>query len=80
MKSSRNNYKNRRQRGQCAMCTNPSPNSFRCPDCRVKYNAYTREMRFKKSIEREQRLEALELQLEKEVRELEKQVLGWHKQ
>ena len=78
-RTSKNNYRNRRERGQCAMCTNPSPDSFRCPECKVKYNAYMREMRFKKSIERdrqlaerEQRLAEIETRIEAEVKELER--------
>lgn len=67
--ASKNNYRNRRARGQCARCTKQSER-FYCDECRERLNARMREWRFRRSMEREQRLEELDRQLAAEVREL----------
>jgi hypothetical protein len=78
------NYQNRRKRGQCASCTNQSePNAVRCQACRDKhreqyannseaFNAKRRERAFQRSMDREKRLETLDVLLQAEVAELEK--------
>lgn len=48
-KGSKNNYRNRRARGQCATCKQQSE-TFRCNECRTKFNAKLREWRFQRSI------------------------------
>lgn len=67
--ASKNNYKNRRARGQCARCTKQSER-FYCDECRKRLNTKMREWRLRRSMEREQRLEELDRQLAAEVREL----------
>lgn len=79
------NYQNRRKRGQCASCTDQAePNAVRCKSCQQKHvekyranseaiNAKRREIAFAKSMERERRLEALDVFLQAEVAELEKE-------
>lgn len=42
--SSNNSYKKRRERGQCAMCKQPSER-FRCDECRKKANEYNNRVR-----------------------------------
>lgn len=81
--NSKNNYQNRKARGQCASCTNPaSENAIRCEACQEKHrqkyrensiaiNARRRQLAFDRSVEREKRLEVIEKQLEEEVRLLE---------
>jgi t-SNARE complex subunit (syntaxin) len=69
--TSKNNYRNRRARGQCALCTRQSTKT-RCEECRKKYNAAMREFRFHQSLAREARLEEIERQLAAEVAELDR--------
>jgi predicted ATP-dependent serine protease len=80
------NYKNRRKRGQCASCTNQAlQNAVRCQSCKEKHinkqrinseatNASRRERAFYASLERERRLEEIELRLQQEIAELERAV------
>lgn len=79
-----NNYHNRRKRGQCVSCVTPAlPNECRCQDCKELHrqkwaesskavNARRRERAFQASMERERRLEEIDLRLQREVAELEK--------
>jgi hypothetical protein len=78
------NYQNRISRGQCVSCSDQTmTNAVRCQTCQEKHrerqransesvNAKRRERNFQKAMERERRLEALEIRLEAEVAELEK--------
>lgn len=71
------NYKNRRARGQCASCTNQST-AFRCEQCRARlreYNkSYGKEYRFRKSMEREKRLDEIIAQSAADIARLEKEL------
>jgi methionyl-tRNA synthetase len=68
--TSKSNYKERRKRGQCATCENPSI-GFRCDSCKEEYNAYNRENRRVNREARERRLAVIDARLSKEVAELE---------
>ena len=73
------NYKKRRADGQCVNCKNKAVEGrCRCQKCyererarvlrtRTEFNARRRERNFVRSMEREKRLELLEVQLEREV-------------
>ena len=79
-----NNYANRRKRGQCASCTDQAlPNEVRCENCKSLHreklranssqiNALRRERALQRSMDRERRLESLDMLLKAEVAELEK--------
>jgi hypothetical protein len=79
------NYQNRRKRGQCASCTKQAePNAVRCGECQIKhrqqyaenseaFNARRRERAFERAMSRERRLETLDILLQAEVAELEKE-------
>ncbi len=75
--ATKNNYKHRRARGQCASCTNQSE-TFRCDECRAKLRAYNktygREYRFRKSMERERRLDEINAQLVAGIARLEEEL------
>ena len=73
------NYKARRAKGQCVNCKNKAVEGrCRCQRCwererervlasRANFNARRRERAFARSMEREKRMELLEVQLEQEV-------------
>ena len=79
-----NNYKNRKLRGQCSSCTNPAMyEAVRCQSCQSKHkakqqanseaaNAQRRDQYFRRSMDRERRLEEIDAQLKREIAELER--------
>jgi hypothetical protein len=82
------NYWNRRARGQCASCTNQAlVHEVRCANCKAKhreqynqtreaFNAKRREKAFRKTLERERRLDEIDARLKQEIAELEKALVG----